>query len=80
MRKKIATLFDENINDVKKAFQECVSNFNSQVFENGLTESDAIASMISFYINQGVWTALRIIPTRLSLFRFSTARFTLLYL
>lgn len=52
MRKKITALFDENINDVKKAFQECVSNFDSQVFENGLTESDAIASMISFYINQ----------------------------
>lgn len=65
MRKKITALFDENINDVKKSFQECVSNFNSQVFENGLTESDAIASIISFYINQGVWTALRIIPTRL---------------
>lgn len=65
MRKKIAALYDENINDVKKAFQECVSTFNSQVFENGLTESDAITSMISFYINQGVWTALRIIPTRL---------------
>lgn len=64
MRKKITALFNENINDVKKAFQECVSNFNSQ-FENGLTESDAIASMISFYINQGVWTALRIVPTRL---------------
>lgn len=65
MRKKITALFDESINDVKKAFRECVSNFDSQVFENGLTESDAIASMISFYINQGVWTALRIIPTRL---------------
>lgn len=73
MKNTIIALFNENIADFKNAFQKCVENFKIQQYENGLTEIDAIASMLSFYLNQGSWTALRIIPTTYC--RYDTIKF-----
>ena len=68
MKNVISSLYNEYILDFKNAFQECVDQFNIQIIPDGLTRTDAISSMLSFYINQGVWTALRIIPTKLCAF------------
>lgn len=68
MKNRIEELFEENLSDTKKAFQECVDKFHIQIYENRLTKEDAIVGMLSFYINQGVWTALRILPTSLCRF------------
>lgn len=65
MKSRIEQLFSENVQDAKNAFQECDDNFSSQKLPDGLTETDAITSMLSFYINQGIWQSLRVIPTRL---------------
>ena len=63
MKKVISSLYNEYISDFKNAFQECVEEFNIQNIPEGLSKTDAISSLLSFYINQGAWTALRIIPT-----------------
>ena len=68
MKNAITSLYDEYISEFKKAFQECVDNFDIQTYHNGLSKTDAISSMLSFYINQGAWTALRIVPTKLCTF------------
>ncbi len=68
MKNAITSLYDEYISEFKKAFQECVDNFDIQTYPNGLSKIDAISSMLSFYINQGAWTALRIVPTKLCTF------------
>lgn len=68
MKNVISSLYNEYISDFKNAFQECVDQFNIQIIPDGLTRTDVISSMLSFYINQGAWTALRIIPTKFCAF------------
>ena len=68
MKKVISSLYNEYISDFKNAFQECVDLFTIQIIPDGLSRTDAISSILSFYINQGVWTALRIIPTKFCAF------------
>ena len=68
MKNVISSLYNEYISDFKNAFQECVDNFYIQTYSDDLNQIDAISSMLSFYINQGPWTALRIIPTKLCAF------------
>lgn len=65
MKNVISSLYNEYISDFKNAFQECVDNFYIQTYSDGLNQIDAISSMLSFYINQGAWTSLRIVPTKL---------------
>ena len=69
MKNVISSLYNEYISDFKNAFQECVDQFNIQIIPDGLTKIDVISSMLSFYINQGAWTALRIIPTNYCAFK-----------
>lgn len=68
MKKSITTILNECISDFKNQFQYSVYNFNIQTYSDGLTKTDAISSMLSFYINIGPWTALRIVPTQLCTF------------
>lgn len=68
MKKTTTFLFDENINDFVKAFKKCVDGLDNQIYEDGLTKIDALESMLSFYINQGVWASLRIITNNLCKF------------
>ena len=68
MKNVISSLYNEYISDFKNAFQECVDQFNIQIIPEGFSKTDAISSMLSFYINQGAWTALRIVPTKLCAF------------
>ena len=68
MKNSITAILNECISDFKNEFQESVYNFNIQTYSDGLTKTDAISSMLSFYINIGPWTALRIVPTRLCAF------------
>jgi hypothetical protein len=68
MKKTINFLFKENLLDFMKSFTVCVSEIENQKYEDGLTKVDAINSMLSFYLNQGIWTSLRIVPTRLCTF------------
>lgn len=64
MKTVISSLLNEYISDFKNAFQECVDNFDNIIYHAGLKKTDAISSTLSFYINQGAWTALRIVPTK----------------
>lgn len=68
LKNTITTLFTEYISDFKKAFQECVDALKNHTDTNDLNKIDAISSFLSFYINQGAWTALRIVPTKLCSF------------
>ena len=68
MKNVISSLYNEYISDFKNAFQECVDQFNIQIIPEGFSKTDAISSMLSFYINQGAWTSLRIVPTKLCTF------------
>lgn len=68
LKNAITTLFTDYISDFKKAFQECVDALKNNTDTNDLNKIDAISSFLSFYINQGAWTALRIVPTTLCAF------------
>lgn len=60
--------FNENLLDFKNAFEKCVDNIKKHKDNDTLIIINAISSMLSFYINQGAWTALRIVPTGLCSF------------
>lgn len=66
MKNKIAELFDEYIKDFHRAFHKVVEDIKKRLATSETSLTNEIISYISFYVNQGLWAALRILPTSLS--------------
>ena len=65
MKKRICELFDEYIGDFRTAFLPGTEEIARPENPEDTPSYATILSFTSFYINQGLWTALRLIPANL---------------
>lgn len=65
MKNRIDELFDEYIRDFHRAFLNVVEDKKKRPSISEASFTNEITSCISFYVNQGLWATLRILPTSL---------------
>ncbi|MCR5187933.1 MAG: hypothetical protein K6C97_03275 [Treponema sp.] len=64
LKQNLATLFTEYLQDFTKAFSLCVKKTKPfHDLEPGFNKVDALDSQLSFYLFQGMWTAIRLYPS-----------------
>lgn len=63
MKKNLKAIFNENISDFRKAFEGAPQYFREAQSDDNISRSEGMECYLSFYINQGIWTALRLFPS-----------------